>query len=67
VFLSCKTVWDLWLREALLREKHLFLLLSMLNNEVEVASILVRKGIAILLINERITARIVSSIHLAAN
>ena len=39
----------------------------MLNNEVEVASILVRKGIAILLINERITARIVSSIHLAAN
>jgi hypothetical protein len=27
----------------------------------------VRKGIAILLINERITARIVSSIHLAAN
>jgi hypothetical protein len=61
VFLSCKTVRDLWLREALLREKHLFLLLSMLNNEIEVATILMRQSIAI---DERITAR---SIQLAAN
>ena len=67
MFLYCKTVRDLWLREALLGKKHLFLLLSMLNNEVEVATILMRQSIAILLIDERITAHIVSSIQLAAN
>ena len=39
----------------------------MLNDEVKVSSILVRKSIPILLINERITACIVTSIHLAAN
>lgn len=39
----------------------------MLNNEVEVATILMRQSIAILLIDERITAHIVSSIQLTAN
>lgn len=67
VFLYCKRVRDLWLREALLWKKHLFLLLSMLNNEIEVSTNLMRQSIAILLIDKRITAKIVCSIQLAAN
>jgi hypothetical protein len=39
----------------------------MLNNEVEVTTILMRQSIAILLTDERITAHIVSSIQLTAN